>query len=140
MRIKMVAMSGPMMKVGELRTYSRRVNLVGKIVEMGEEREIISRSDGRSHRVAEALIGDETASVLLTLWDENIDRFGVGDVVQISNGYANLFRGSLRLNIGRYGTAEKVNEELEEVNTDNNISEKQYGDSFQRPRRGYGRY
>jgi len=128
------------MKVGELRTYSRRVNLVGKIVEMGEEREVLSRSDGRSHRVAEVLIGDETASVLLTLWDENIDRFGVGDVVQVSNGYANLFRGSLRLNIGRYGTAEKVDQEVEEVNTGNNLSEKQYGDSFRRPRRGYGRY
>jgi replication factor A1 len=129
-----------MMKVGELRTYSRRVNLVVKIVEKGEEREVFSRSDGRSHRVAEALIGDKTASVLLTLWDDNIDRFEVGDVIQISNGYANLFRGSLRLNIGRYGTAEKVDQEVEEVNTENNLSTKQYSDSFRRPTRGYRRY
>jgi len=129
-----------MMKVGELRTYSRRVNLVVKIVEKGEEREVFSRSDGRSHRVAEALIGDKTASVLLTLWDDNIDRFEVSDVIQISNGYANLFRGSLRLNIGRYGTAEKVDQEVEEVNTENNLSTKQYSDSFRRPTRGYRRY
>lgn len=133
-------MSGPMMKVGELRTYSRRVNLIAKIVEKREEREVFSRSDGLNHRVAEALIGDETASVLLTLWDENIDRFEVGDVIQISNGYANLFRGSLRLNIGRYGSAEKVDQEIEEVNTENNLSMKQYGERYRPSPRGYRRY
>lgn len=133
-------MSEALMKVGELRTYSRRVNLIAQIVEKGEEREVVSRSDGRTHRVAEALIGDKTASVLLTLWDDNIDRFEAGDVVQISNGYANLFRGSLRLNIGRYGTAEKVDQEIEEVNTENNLSTKQYGESYRRPMRRQRRY
>ena len=131
------------MKVGELRTYSRRVNLIAQIVEKGEEREVVSRSDGRTHRVAEALIGDKTASVLLTLWDDNIDRFEAGDVVQISNGYANLFRGSLRLNIGRYGTAEKVDQEIEEVNTENNLSDKEYEQERRyqsyRPRYGQSR-
>jgi len=136
----MVAMSEAQIKVGELRTYSRRVNLVAKIVETGEEREVFSRSDGSSHRVAEALIGDETASVQLTLWDDDIDRFEPGDVIQISNGYANIFRGSLRLNIGRYGSAEKVEVEFEEVNTDNNLSMKQYGDSYRRPPRRNRRY
>jgi len=133
-------MSEALIKVGELRTYSRRVNLVAKIVERGEEREVFSRSDGSSHRVAEALIGDETASVMLTLWDDDIDRFEVGDVIQISNGYANLFRGSLRLNIGRYGSAEKVDVEFDEVNTENNLSTKQYGDSYRRAPRRTRRY
>lgn len=133
-------MSEALIKVGELRTYSRRVNLVAKIVERGEEREVFSRSDGSSHRVAEALIGDETASVMLTLWDDDVDRFEVGDVIQISNGYANLFRGSLRLNIGRYGSAEKVDVELDEVNTDNNLSTKQYGDSYRPTPRRTRRY
>jgi len=133
-------MSEEQIKVGELRTYSRRVNLVVKIMERGEEREVFSRSDGSSHRVAEALIGDETASVMLTLWDDDIDRFEAGDVIQISNGYANIFRGSLRLNIGRYGSAEKVDKELEEVNTENNLSTKQYGDSYSRPPRRSRRF
>ena len=133
-------MSEAQIKVGELRTYSRRVNLVAKIMERGEEREVSSRSDGSSHRVAEALIGDETASVMLTLWDDDVDRFEVGDVIQISNGYANIFRGSLRLNIGRYGSAEKVDVEFDEVNTENNLSTKQYGDSYRRTPRGTRRY
>jgi replication factor A1 len=130
-------MSDEMMKVGELRTYSRRINLVAKIVEKGDEREVFSSSDRRRHRVAEALVADDTASVLLTLWDDNVDRFEVGDIIQISNGYANLFRGSLRLNIGRYGSAEKVDLDIGEVNTENNLSIKQYG-NFRRT--SYRRY
>jgi replication factor A1 len=133
-------MSEIMTKVGELRTYSRRVNLVAKVVERGEEREVVSRSDGRTHRLAELLVGDDTATVLLTLWDENVDRFDVGDVIHIQNGYANLFRGSLRLNVGRYGEVEKVDEDVGEVNVDNNLSKKVYGDRYRRPQRGWRRY
>ncbi|MCW4050218.1 MAG: single-stranded DNA-binding protein [Candidatus Bathyarchaeota archaeon] len=127
-------MSGNMTRIGELRTYSRRVNLVAKVVEMGEAREVSSSSDGQLHRVAEALIGDETGTVLLTLWDENVDRFTVGDVVVVDNGYAGTFRGRLRLNIGRYGMVDKTTTEITEVDTSNNMSEKEFGDSRYRQR------
>lgn len=115
-----------MTKIRDLTTYSRRVNLVAKILEQGDVREVSSSSDGQLHRVAEALVGDETGTVLMTLWDENIDRFGVGDVVEIENGYAGTFRGSLRLNVGKYGTIDKKNVTIEEVNTENNLSEREY--------------
>lgn len=115
-----------MTKIRDLTTYSRRVNLVAKILELGDSREVSSSSDGQLHRVAEALVGDETGTVLLTLWDENIDRFSVGDVVEVENGYAGTFRGSLRLNVGKYGNIEKKNVTIEEVNTENNLSEREY--------------
>jgi len=115
-----------MTKIKDLTTYSRRVNMVAKVLEMGDAREVSSSSDGQLHRVAEALVGDETGTVLMTLWDENIDRFGVGDVVEVENGYAGTFRGSLRLNVGKYGTIEKKNVTMEDVNTENNLSEREY--------------
>jgi len=133
-------MSDSMMKVGELRTYSRRVNLIAKVLEIGEEREVSSSRDGQTHRVAEALIGDETGTVLLTLWDDYVDRFHEGEVIEISNGYANLFRGSLRLNIGRYGEAQVVEEEIGEVNRENNLSLKRHEGAYRRPRREGRRY
>ena len=128
-------MSEPRLKVKDLTTYSRRVNLVAKIVDVGEPREVSSSSDGQLHRVTEALIGDETGSVLLTLWDENASRFQKGDVVVIDNGYAGTFKGRLRLNIGRYGTIEKTSGDIKEVDTGNNLSEREYPDTY----RGKGR-
>lgn len=123
-------------KVGDLNTYSRGVNTTVKVVSKTEPREVTSRSDGSAHRVCEALVGDETGSLYLTLWDDAIDEVVEEQVLKITNGYVNLFRGSMRLNIGRYGSYEVVDEApFEDVNLDNNLSSRQ----FERPQTGYGR-
>jgi replication factor A1 len=86
------------------------------------------------------LIGDETGCVYLTLWDDNIEKVNEGDTVNIGNGYVTLFRGNMRLNVGRYGTLEIAEEAFEgEVNTENNLSDKVYEQQrrfFRRGRRG----
>lgn len=127
-------MSEYMTKIGELRTYSRRVNLVAKILNIGEPREVTSSTNGRFHQVAEALIGDSTGTVFLTLWDEYVGKFSDGDVIELENGYAGTFRGRLRLNIGKYGNAKKVDMEINQIETENNMSEKDLGSSYQRRR------
>ena len=54
-------------KVDSLKPRRRNVNVIVKIVSKGETREITSRRDYTVHSVAEALVGDETGCVLLTL-------------------------------------------------------------------------
>jgi len=132
------------MKIGELTPSSRQVNIIVKAVSKSEVRNITSGRDYSIHRVADALVGDETGCVYLTLWDDNIDKINEGDTISIKNGYVNLFRGSMRLNIGRYGSFELVEESpISEVNTENNLSSKQYEQERRyQPRResyGYGR-
>jgi len=125
-------------KVGELTPDSRAVNVVAKVVSKGEVRSITSGRDYTQHRVADVLVGDETGCVYMNLWDANIDKAKEGDVLKIKNGYVTLFRGSMRLNIGRYGSFEVVAEPvIEKVNTENNLSSKQYE---QERRFGGGRY
>ena len=125
-------------KVEDLKTYTRRANLRVKVVSNGEPKGVVSRRYGTSHEVAEAcmhaLVGDETGCILLNLWDDDIGRFEVGDVIRIRNGYVRLFRGSMRLNIGKYGEAEKLEEETAEVNTENNLSERQFPGRWRQPR------
>lgn len=111
-------------KVETLDPESRQVNVTVKVVSKSEARETVSRRDGSTHRVVDALVGDETGSVYLTLWDDNIDRVNEGDTISIKNGYVSLFRGSMRLNIGRYGSLETSSEAMGQVNTDNNLSNK----------------
>ena len=137
-------------KVENLDPNSRRVNVSVKVVSKSEARETVSRMDGSTHRVVDALVGDETGCIYLTLWDDNIDKVEEGKNLAIKNGYINLFRGSMRLNIGRYGSFEPVEEGPEEVNTENNLSEKEFEQERRfRPRgsgyrsgyqRGRGRY
>ena len=113
-------------KVGNLNPGSRSLNMTVKVVSKNPVREVVSRRDGSSHRVTEALVGDETGSILLTLWDDTIESVTDGDVVVVNNGYIRLFRGSMRLNIGRFGSLEPSEEDIESVNTENNMSDREY--------------
>jgi replication factor A1 len=113
-------------EVENLNPRSRRLDLTVKVVSKNPVRDIVSRRDGSSHRVTEALVGDATGSVLLTLWDDDIEKVNDDDVLNIKNGYVTLFRGSMRLNIGRFGTFEMSEEVIENVNTENNLSDKEY--------------
>ncbi len=89
-------------KIESLGPNSREVNVIVKVVSKTETREVTGR--GGSHRVADALVGDETGCLYLTIWDDNIEQINEEDTVSITNGYVNLFRGNMRLNIGRYGS------------------------------------
>jgi len=114
-----------LIKVEELTPTSRGVNVIVKVVSKGEVRNVTGR--GGPHRVTDALVGDETGCVYLTLWDDNIDQINEEDTISITNGYVNLFRGNMRLNIGRYGSFEILEESpITQVNTENNLSLKRY--------------
>jgi replication factor A1 len=90
------------------------------------------------------LVGDETGCIYLTLWDDNILKINEESSLRITNGYVNLFRGNMRLNIGKYGSFELLEESpITEVNKENNLSDKRYEQErrFRRygERRGYQR-
>ena len=126
-------------KIGELTPNSKAVNVIAKVVSKGEVRSTTSGRDYTAHRVVDVLAGDETGCIYLNLWDANIEKAKEGDVLNIKNGYVNLFRGNMRLNIGRYGTFEVVAEpKIGEVNTENNLSSKVYEQERRFGGGGYG--
>jgi replication factor A1 len=127
-----------MVKIGDLTQYSRKVYTVAQVVSKTDAREVTSRSDMSTHRVAEALVADDSGSVYLTLWDDVIDQVNEDQILKLKDAYVNLFRGSMRLNLGRYGSFEVLDEApFDEVNLDNNLSSR----VFERSRgyRGRGR-
>ncbi|MDQ1279740.1 MAG: replication factor [Thermoproteota archaeon] len=114
-------------KIGELTPNSKAVNVTAKVVSKSEVRNTTNARDYTEHKVADALVGDETGCIYLSLWDDNIEKVKEGDTLNIKNGYISLLRGSMRLSIGRYGSFEIVKEsQIKEVNTENNLSNKQY--------------
>ncbi len=117
------------MKISELKPRMN-VDLVFKVISKDEPRETM---EGK--RVADALVGDSTGVVLMTLWREQIEEVEVGKTYRLTNGYTNVFRESLRLSLGRDGTLKATDEEVGEVNTENNLSDKKYP----REERPYGR-
>ncbi|MHA1930201.1 MAG: single-stranded DNA-binding protein [Candidatus Thorarchaeota archaeon] len=108
--------------IAELKPRMKNVTSSFKIIELGEEREVTSRHDGSTHRILDAVVGDSTGTVSIPLWNDAIDSVEIGSTYTLKNGYTGLFRRNLRLNIGREGVLSKSEEEIEEVNTGNDMS------------------
>ena len=113
------------MKIVEIRPYAKKIDLVAKAIHINEPREVASRLDGMNHRVTEALMADDSASILLTLWDTAIDQVQKDKTYAIQNAYASFFKSSIRLNLGRFGKIAESPTPLESVNENNNLSEKE---------------
>lgn len=124
-------MAEQFVKVKDLNADSKHVNLLAKVLSLSEAREVTSRYGGSTNRVAEAKIGDETGTILLTLWNENINLVKPDDVIMIKNGYVTVYQRTLRLNVGKYGSIEKSDAQIGSVDTSLNMSEKEV-------ERGYG--
>lgn len=91
------------LKIKELRNGMKQVEVEGKVTEKSETREVTSRFKNETYNVANAVIADETGSIKLTLWNEQIDQVNVDSMIKIENGYVTSFRGETQLNIGKYG-------------------------------------
>ncbi|NIP67141.1 DNA-binding protein [Candidatus Bathyarchaeota archaeon] len=91
------------MKIGELRDGMRKVNVVAKVIQKSDPREVYSRARDETYKIADSIVSDETGTIKLTLWNEQIDRVNVNDTVKIENGYITSFRDEVQLNVGRYG-------------------------------------
>jgi replication factor A1 len=90
------------MKISELKSGMRRVNLTATVTEISEPREVMTKF-GEMSRVATAVVSDDSGKIKLTLWNENIDKVSANSQVQVENGYVTTFRGENQLNVGRYG-------------------------------------
>jgi replication factor A1 len=122
--------------ITELRPRMKNITITFKVLEKGEEREVSSRRDMTTHRVLDAIVGDSTGTVAVPLWDDTIDAVEAEKTYVLKNGYTGLFRGNLRLNVGKYGELSDAEEAIEEVNMENDMSAEEHEDD--RRRRGYG--
>jgi replication factor A1 len=96
------------MKISELQIRQGNVDVEGTIKEIGEPRSF--DRFGKQIRVADAILEDDSGTIKLTLWNDDIDQFKVGDNVKIVNGYVNEFQGEKQLTSGKFGKLEKVGE------------------------------
>lgn len=91
-------------KIKELRDGMKRVNVQATVTEKSDPREVMSRFKDQTYRVATATIADDTGTVRLTLWNDQIEMVNVNDKIRIENGYVTSFRGEIQLNVGKFGT------------------------------------
>src|SRR5512136_1762486 len=97
------------MKISDIKPNQGRINIEAIAVEMDAVRDI--NSNGKSLRVANAILQDETGKIKLTLWNDEVDKVHVGDKVRITNGFAKAYRDELQLSAGKFGKLEVIGQE-----------------------------
>uniref|UniRef100_A0ACD5W375 Uncharacterized protein n=1 Tax=Avena sativa TaxID=4498 RepID=A0ACD5W375_AVESA len=77
-------------------------------------------------KIAECLIGDETGCVLFTARNEQVDMLKPGNTVIIRNAKIDMFKGSMRLAVDKWGRVEVTEAASFDVKEDNNLSLVEY--------------
>jgi replication factor A1 len=83
------------------------ISLKAKVLEIPTPKLVFTRF-GNYASVVNALIADETGTIKLCLWNEQIDSISNGDTIQIENARASTFKGERQLSIGKRGTLNSV--------------------------------
>ncbi len=90
------------MKVKDLKAKAAVDEITLTIESIDEPREV----RGGSLRVANANGTDDTGSVTLTLWNDEINKVKTGDKIKISKGWVGEYQGKLQLSAGKFGKLE----------------------------------
>ncbi len=93
--------------IGDLQSGMTRIHLKARVLEISKTNVVCTRY-GNSASVANALIADETGTIKLCLWNEQIRCISVGDDIQIQNARTSTFKGQRQLNIGRTGSVSNI--------------------------------
>lgn len=116
-------------KIAELEPGMRHVNITFKVMKTNDEKSIKSRKNGETLRVQHTVVGDSTGTIKMPFWNEIIDSIEGGATYALTNGYAGLSKGNLRLHVGKFGSIASADEPIKEVNTELDMSAKDYSDS-----------
>jgi len=89
------------MKIAEIKPGMDGINIVGRVVQVGQRRIVETRFGKAS--VATAILEDESGRVLLNLWRHQIDLVKEGDVIRVENAFTRVYKGKIELNVGSRG-------------------------------------
>ncbi len=90
-------------KIGDLKVGMKRVSLKAEMLEIPKSRIVYTRY-GTTACVSNTLIRDETGSMKMSLWNQQIDMVHKGDLVDVKNGEVAWFSGERQLRLGRSGS------------------------------------
>lgn len=94
------------MKISELKSGQGKIDVECTVKSKAEPRTF--NKYGKDLKVSNAVVFDDSGEIVLSLWNEDIDKVNVGDKVKISNGYVSEFNGLKQLTSGKFGKLEVV--------------------------------
>ena len=97
-------------KIINLERSMRHVNIKARVLETPKPHLVRTRF-GSTAYVSNVLIADETGSIRLSLWNQQIKKVSVDDVIKVENAKVAKYRGMRQLRIERSGTLNVIEDE-----------------------------
>ncbi|NVM30026.1 MAG: hypothetical protein HWN65_14380 [Candidatus Helarchaeota archaeon] len=91
-----------MYQIKDLGEGSKSVNIIVKLTARAEPRY------AKGYKITTFTAGDPTGTIAIPFWNDDGNAVQVGDFIEISSGYVTSFRDQLQLNVGKYGSFQKV--------------------------------
>ncbi|KAL1828749.1 hypothetical protein DCAR_0208006 [Daucus carota subsp. sativus] len=106
-------------KVAELRPGNYGLNLTVKVV---STKVVAQRGQGRQMRLVECLVGDETGMIIFTARNDQVDLVKEGATIILRNAKIDMFKGSMRLAVDKWGRVEGTEDATFAVKEESNLS------------------
>ena len=84
------------------------------------------RSMDNGTMVCEGLVGDETGTVIMSFWNDEIEVAQNDVVLNLKDARANLVRGYMRISLGKKGSMSVSETSLESIKESINLSDLEY--------------
>jgi hypothetical protein len=88
--------------IKDLKSGMGQINLKAKVIEIPKPKTIFTRV-GQSKTVSNVKVKDETGTIQVPLWNQQIYSISVGDTIQFENARVVNYRGECQLWIGKKG-------------------------------------
>ncbi|NHJ87499.1 MAG: hypothetical protein FK734_18705 [Asgard group archaeon] len=85
------------------------IDIIVRVIAKSEPRTVNTKF-GKS-RVCDFKVGDETGTITFSLWGSKINEANFGDLLEITNGYCNVWQGNAQLSLGRDGDMKKIEDD-----------------------------
>jgi replication factor A1 len=95
--------AGVTSKIGDLKVGMKKVSLKAEVLEIPKSKVVYTKY-GTTACVSNTLVGDETGSMKMSLWNHQIGMVHKGDVVDVKDGEVAWFSGEKQLRLGRSGS------------------------------------
>ncbi|KAL0480178.1 hypothetical protein AKO1_007216, partial [Acrasis kona] len=87
-------------KINQITPNSFNLNLIVKVVEL----KMLMKDSKDQMTVAEAVVGDETGCIVISIRNDQIEHFKQNSTLQIKKGRIELYKHNMRLRVDRFGS------------------------------------
>jgi len=98
-----------MSMIGDIRDRQQRVITEGRVERIAGPRTVKSRKTSENLKVADVTLTDDTGSIKLVLWNDQILKVKANTSIRIDEGYVTSYRDELQISVGKWGSIITLN-------------------------------